>query len=55
MEKWLMILNLGKYEKYYMVRKDKLKEVGDVANRLIDDKADVEPVKIGLKVIRTVE
>ena len=77
MEKWLMILNLGKYEKYYMVRKDKLKEVGDVASRLIDefehaypgmspekyvengletiyDKAEVEPVKIGLKVIRVV-
>ena len=78
MEKWLMILNLGKYEKYYMVRKDKLKEVGDVASQLIDgfekdippmsiesyvengletiySKDIVEPVKIGVKIMRVVE
>lgn len=78
MEKWLMVINLGRYDKYYMVRKDKLTEVKEVANKLIDEfendippmsiehyvengletiyeKDIVEPVKIGVKIMRVVE
>ena len=78
MGKWLMVINLGKYDKYYLVRKDMLTEVKDVANKLIDEfeknippmsiesyvengletiysKDIVEPVKIGVKIMRVVE
>lgn len=78
MEKWLMVINLGKYDKYYLVRKYMLTEVKDVANKLIDEfeknippmsiesyvengletiysKDIVEPVKIGVKIMRVVE
>ena len=78
MGKWLMVINLGKYDKYYLVRKDMLTEVNDVANKLIDEfekdippmsiesyvengletiysKDIVEPVKIGVKIMRVVE
>jgi len=78
MEKWLMIVQLGQYERYYMVRKDKLDEVGDVVSKLSDEyektyppmkveeyvengletifgKEIVEPIKIGMKIIRMIE
>ena len=47
MEKWLMIVNLGKCDKYYMVKKDKLHEVKDVVNKLIDEfEEQIPPMSI---------
>ena len=60
MEKWLMIVNLGKYDKYYMVRRDKMQEVKDVVNKLIDEFEEIIPpqsieswVETGLETIFT--
>lgn len=42
-----MIVNLGKCDKYYMVKKDKLHEVKDVVNKLIDEfEEQIPPMSI---------